>query len=166
MNEMDRTEYGWHEEMGIPLFEKIRADLKRAMLERNTPVRDAIKIIMGEFPKLIVPITLESGKKSSRLKKPAEITDDDLCGIIRGLVKSERTVLEYKNEASSVYLQILEAYLPVMADSETISAWIDKNVDFTRFKSPMQAMGLIMKHFGKRADGNVVKMILQKMAGS
>ncbi|MEA2060785.1 MAG: hypothetical protein U9P10_09835 [Thermodesulfobacteriota bacterium] len=36
-------------------------------------------------------------------------------------------------------------------------------MDFSNFKSPMQAMGSVMKHFGKLADGNQVKAILQKM---
>jgi hypothetical protein len=36
-------------------------------------------------------------------------------------------------------------------------------VDFSAIKSPMQAMGSVMKHFGKLADGNHVKAILQGM---
>jgi hypothetical protein len=36
-------------------------------------------------------------------------------------------------------------------------------VDFSTIKSPMQAMGTVMKHFGKLADGNQVKGILQGM---
>lgn len=151
--------------MGVPLLEKIKADLKQSMLGKDMEVRDALRIIMGEFPKLTVPIILESGKKSSRLKTPAEITDEDLLGIIRGLVKSERTVLEYKKETSSPYLQVLESYLPAMASSEAIRAWITENVDFSQFKSPMQAMALVMKHFGRRADGNTVKGVLQEMSG-
>ena len=64
------------------------------MLEKNEQVRNTLRLIMAEFPKLTVPLTLESGKKSTRLKKPDEITDDDVIGIIRGLSKSEQTVLE------------------------------------------------------------------------
>ena len=51
-----------------------------------------------------------------------------------------------------------------MAGREEISAWIEANIDFSQFKSPMQAMGPIMKHFGKQADGSQVKEILQQMA--
>ena len=47
-----------------------------------------------------------------------------------------------------------------MADSDEISQWIHENIDFSNFKTPVQAMGSVMKHFGKRADGNMVKDIL------
>ena len=116
--------------------------------------------VMGEFPSLTLPIVLESGKKTTRLKKGEEITDDDIQNIIRRLVKSENIMLEIKKEASSAYLQILESYLPQMASPSEIKEWINKNIDFSEFKSPMQAMGTIMKHFGKLVDGKIVKEIL------
>lgn len=50
-----------------------------------------------------------------------------------------------------------------MATDEEIITWINQNVDFSKFKNKMQAMGLIMKHFGATADGNTVKKILQKI---
>ncbi len=84
---------------------------------------------------------------------PEEITDEDIHNIIRKFVKSEKTVLELKKEASSDYLELLESYLPKMAATEEIEAWIKANIDFSAMKSPMQAMGAVMKHFGKLADG-------------
>ena len=166
MAENRSVEYGWNQDMDISLHGKIKADLKVAMLNKDTDVRNAIRVVMGEYPKLTVPITLESGKKTFRVKKSDEITDDDLLGIIRGLVKSEKTVLELQNQGASPYLELLESYLPKMATREEVGAWISQNIDFSQFKSPMQAMGTIMKHFGKLADGNMVKGILQEMSSS
>jgi hypothetical protein len=72
--------------------------------------------------------------------------------------------LEHKGEAAdSAFIEIVESYLPETASEAEISAWIRQNVDFSRFKNKMQAMGVIMKHFGAKADGNVVREILQKM---
>ena len=156
--------YGWNLDMGISLHDKIKLDLKKAMLQKQNHIRDAIRVIMGEYPKLTVPITLESGKKTFRVKKPEEITDDDLLGIISGLVKSEKIVLELQKKENSTYLQILESYLPKMAQRDEIRAWIHKNINFSDYKSPMQAMAPIMKHFGKRADGNMVKELLQELS--
>ena len=156
--------YGWDQEMPLSLLEKIREDLKTSLRNKDIAVKDALRLIMAEFPKLTVPITLESGKKTTRLKKPEEISDDDIIGIVLGLVKSEKTVLEAKQEDTSVYLQILEAYLPKMASREEIAEWIEENIDFSQFKNKMQAMGTIMKHFGKLADGATVKDILSKLA--
>ncbi len=163
--EENTSTYGWNASMGISLYNKIRQDMKTSMLKKDTAVRDTMRLIMGAFPEITVPITLESGKKSTRAKTPDEITDEDIHNIIRKFVKSERTVLEIKKEASSDYLELLESYLPKMATTEEIEAWIKGHVDFSTIKSPMQAMGQVMKHFGKQADGNQVKAILQGMTG-
>lgn len=159
----NKTRYGWDASMGISLHDKIRQDMKASMINKDTGVRDTMRLIMGAFPEITVPITLESGKKSTRAKKPEEITDEDIHNIIRKFVKSEKTVLEVKKESTSDYLELLESYLPKMATTEEIEAWIKENVDFSSLKSPMQAMGTVMKHFGKLADGNQVKAILQGM---
>ena len=161
----DNTDpYGWDASMGISLHDKIRQDMKTSMVNKDTQVRDTMRLIIGAFPDITVPITLESGKKSIRAKKPEEITDEDIHDIIRKFVKSEKTVLELKKETSSDYLALLESYLPKMVTTEEIEAWIKANVDFSTVKSPMQAMGTVMKHFGKLADGNQVKAILQGMS--
>lgn len=158
-----KNEYGWDPSMGISLYDKIRQDMKHAMVHKDNAVRDTMRLIMGSFPSLTVAITLENGKKTTRVKKPEEITDEDLMDIIRQFIKSEKTVLEYKKESTSDYLELLHRYLPKMATVEEIEQWIKDNVDFSAFKSPMQAMGTVMKHYGKLASGDAVKEILKRM---
>jgi hypothetical protein len=162
MSDTPNETYGWNPDMQTPLLGKLKADLKQSMLQKDVAARSTIRQIMAEFPKLTVPITLESGKKSTRLKTAEEITDDDIIGIIQGLAKSERMVLEAKQEETSEYLRTLQLYLPRMASREEIIAWIKDNIDFSEYKNKMQAMGTIMKHFGKQADGKMVNQILQK----
>jgi len=162
MTDRKKEGYGWSQDQPVSLLEKLKADLKKAMLNKDPEARSAIRLIMAEFPKLTIPLTLESGKKTTRLKKPEEITNDEIVGIIRGLVKSEHIMLEAKKEESSAYLEILETYLPKMVDRDEIVTWIKANVDFSQFNNKMQAMALIMKHFGKTADGKMVNQILQE----
>ncbi|MCG8473375.1 MAG: GatB/YqeY domain-containing protein [Desulfobacterales bacterium] len=163
MAENQKSSYGWSETSGVSLYNKIKEDLKTAMKKKDDGARDTFRLIMGEYPKLTVSITLESGKKTTRVKTPEEITDEDLQGIIRSLAKSEKVMMEAKGETSSAYYDLLQMYLPKMAESPEIKAWIEANVDFSALKSPMQAMGQVMKHFGKRADGNMVKQVLKEM---
>ncbi|MFO7749659.1 MAG: GatB/YqeY domain-containing protein [Desulfobacteraceae bacterium] len=160
----NRTEYGWDASMGVSLHSKIRQDMKTAMTKKDTAVRDTMRLIIGAFAGLTVSMTLESGKKTTRVKKGEEITDEDVLDIIRTFVKSEKTVLEAKKETSSDYLEILNLYLPKMATAEEIETWIRENVDLSQFKSPMQAMGTVMKHYGKRADGSRVKEVLKTIS--
>jgi len=162
MNDNKTQKYGWNQDMPTALIDKLKADLKQSMLSKDVEARSAIRQIMAEFPKLTVPITLESGIKTTRPKKSEEISNDDIIGIIQGLLKSERIVLEAKKEESSEYLSILETYLPKMATPQEIVAWIKENVDFSEYKNKMQAMGAIMKQFGKQADGKMINEILQK----
>ena len=162
---MSDKAYGWKAGSGISLYDKIRQDMKQAMISKYNGVRDTMRLIMGAFPDLTVPITLESGKKTTRVKKAEEITDDDILGIIRKFAKAELTVLEHKKESSSDYLELLNAYLPQMASQDEIREWIEENVDLSAYKSPMQATGTVMKHFGKLADGKLVQSVLKGMAG-
>ena len=154
--------YGWNPDMPLPLQDKLKEDLKLALRTRHDALKSTIRQIMSEFFKLTVPVVLEGGKKSTRPKKPEEITNDDIIGIVQGLIKSERIVLEAKKEADSEYLRILEAYLPRQASREEIVAWIRANIDFGQYANRMQAMGVIMKHFGKSADGRLVNQILKE----
>ena len=163
MSESTET-YGWNPDLPMSLQDKLKEDLKLALRSKHDSLKNTIRQIMSEFFKLTVPVTLEGGKKSTRPKKPEEITNDDIIGIIQGLIKSERIVLEAKKEQTSAYLQILEAYLPRQASREEIAAWIKANVDFGQYPNKMQAMGAIMKHFGKTADGKLVNQILKEWA--
>ena len=160
MAEKQESAYGWNEACGVSLHDKIKEDLKKAMKSKDDGARDTLRLIMGEYPKLTVAMTLESGKKTTRVKAPEEITNEDLQGIIRSLAKSEKVMMEAKKETASAYYDFLQAYLPKMAEADEILTWIDAHVDFSALKSPMQAMGQVMKHFGKRADGEMVKSIL------
>ena len=98
----------------------------------------------------------EFGRQSQK-----EISDPDVVKIIKKLVKAEKEVLEKSGQdGDNRFIQVAQAYLPRAATEDEIKAWISANIDLAAYKSKMQAMGPIMKHFGDRADGNQVKKIL------
>ena len=130
----------------MSLQKKIKSDLPLAMKARDDVKKDAIRVIMGEFGRL----------------EQKELTDDQVIGILKKLIKSERELLQKQGiSEDSDFITVVEAYMPTQATEDEIIAWIRENVDFSSFKNKIQAMGMIMKHFGARADGNVVKKILQ-----
>ena len=130
------------------LQSQMKRDLTAAIKAKDEKKKDALRVIIGEF---------------GRLDKK-ELLDDEIVKILKKLMKSEKEVLEQKGEsADSEFIKVIENYLPKMATEEEITAWIHQNIDFSQFKNKMQAMGLIMKHFGTTADGNFVKKIIQKM---
>ena len=130
------------------LQSQMKKDLSAAIKAKDDKKKDALRVILGEF---------------GRLDKK-ELSDDEIVMILKKLMKSEREVLEQKGEAAdSEFIKVIEHYLPKMATEEEIMVWIHQNIDFSQFKNKMQAMSLIMKHFGATADGNFVKNIIQKM---
>jgi hypothetical protein len=130
------------------LQNQMKKDLSAAIKAKDEKKKDALRVILGEF---------------GRLDKK-ELSDDEIVKILKKLMKTEKEVLEQKGEAAdSAFIKVIEKYLPKMATEEEITAWIQQNIDFSQFKNKMQAMGIIMKHFGAATDGNFVKKIIQKM---
>ncbi|MCK4839371.1 MAG: GatB/YqeY domain-containing protein [Desulfobulbaceae bacterium] len=129
------------------LQEKIRTDLKEAMLSKDTARVSTLRIIMGEFAR--------------QTKK--ELTDKEVQGVIRQLVKSEAEMLTISGAESSDYMEILESYLPKQPTEAEIRAWITDNINIGDFANKMQAMKPIMTNFGGAADGNLVRKILESL---
>jgi len=128
--------------------EKIKKDLVGAMKARDDDKKNTLRVIMGEFARM----------------ESKELSDDQVVKICKKLIKAEKEVLQKTGaEAGSRFIDIVAGYLPDMATTEDIHQWISENVDFSQFKNKMQAMGMIMKHFGSAADGNEVKKVLQNM---
>lgn len=130
------------------LQEQIKKDLAAAMKAKDEEKKNILRVIMGEF--------------SRQAQK--ELDDQETSRILKKLAKSEREVLSQSGAGeSNRFIEVVESYLPQMATTEEVEAWIRANIDFSQFKNKMQAMGPIMKHFGQRADGNMVKQVLQGM---
>ncbi len=133
----------------MSLQQQIKSELKDAMKAKDTARKDTIRIMMGEF--------------SRQPKK--ELSDPEVVAVIRKLIKSETELLEKSDQPvdNSEYISILDGYLPQQASEEDIKAWITGNIDFSSFGNKMQAMKPIMTEFAGRADGNMVKNILNSL---
>ena len=131
----------------MTLQQHIKQDLTSAMKAKDEETKNTLRVVMGEF-----------GRADKK-----ELSDDEVIKILKKLIKSEKETLEQQGvQAPSPFILIIEKYLPHMATEEEIVAWVNEHIDFSQFKSKIQAMGPIMKHFGSRADGNTVRSLLQK----
>ncbi|MEN8142470.1 MAG: GatB/YqeY domain-containing protein [Thermodesulfobacteriota bacterium] len=129
------------------LQEKIGSDLKESMKAKDEARTSALRVVLGEFQR--------------QAKK--ELSDQEVQGIIRKLVKSENELLAKSGGESSEYLKVLDGYLPKQPTEAEIREWIAENINMDDFKNKMQAMKQIMGNFGGAADGNVVKKILESL---
>lgn len=138
-----------YKETAMTIQEQIKKDLTIAIKSRDDKKKNALRVAMGEF-----------GRSDQK-----KLADDNVIKILKKLIKSEKEMLRQKGDPEpSPFIEIIDGYLPKMAGEVEITAWIRENIDFSQFKSKMQAMGPIMKHFGAQADGNTVKRILQDLA--
>lgn len=131
----------------MSLQQSITDDLKVSMKAKDSVRTGAIRILLGEFQRQPVK----------------ELNDEQVVGIIKKLIKSEKELLAASGGEDTGYIGVLEGYLPKQADEAEVRAWVDANIDFSQFGNKMQAMKPIMVHFGSSADGNMVKKILQSM---
>ena len=127
------------------LQQSITAELQASIKNRDTARTGAVRILIGEFQR----------------QPEKKLSDEQVVGIIKKLVKSERELLAASGQNTSEFIDVMEGYLPQQASEDEIREWIQENVDFSIFNNKMQAMKPIMAHFGSSADGNVVKNILQ-----
>jgi len=133
----------------MSLQEQITAELRKSMKQRDTSRTQAIRILIGEFQR----------------QPEKELTDQQVTGIIRKLIKSEKELLAASGAKDSGFIEVLEGYLPQQAGEDEIRTWIGENIDFSKFNNKMQAMKPIMAHFAGQTDGNTVKNILQTFDG-
>ncbi len=129
------------------LQETISSQLKSSMKAKDTVRTGAIRVLIGEFQR----------------QPEKELQDDQVVGIIKKLIKSERETLAAAKQEDTGFIQVLEEFLPRQAGEEEIRQWIRANIDFSTLNNTMQAMRPIMAHFGSSADGNTVKKILHEM---
>ena len=126
----------------------LRHDIKVSIRQRDSASTEALKVILGELQR----------------SPTKEISHDAEIKILKKLEKNEEEMLERTGVTEpSLYLKLVRMYLPQMADSSEIECWIKERIDFSTLKNPMQAVGIVMKEFGARADGKLVKELVQEM---
>ena len=136
----------------MTLQETLQQDLREAIKNREDEKRDALKVVISELQ-----------RQASKI-----LADDVVLRVLKKLEKSELELLEVMGDKEAMYvgtpfLKVLRTYIPQLATDAEIMEWIKENVDFSKFKNKMQAVGIVIKHVGATADGDRVKAIVQGM---
>ena len=126
------------------LKEQLKLKLNESIKSVNNDVKSYLRIILGEMDRMT--------------KEP---TDDDVLKILKNLKKLECEMLEHSGKTTSSFLEFIDSYLPKQITADDIKVWLAANVDFSKLKNKMQAVGLVVKQFGQAADGNLVKEVVQ-----
>ncbi len=148
----------------MSLHKQIKDGIKDAMLKKDTLRLTVLRNISAVFTNEML---------AKKITTP-EMSDDDAITIIRRLVKQRKDSIEQftkgnridlvKNEEAE--MKILEAFLPQMMNKEEIEKVVKAKVAEagTIDKAKLgQFMGGIMKELKGKADGMLVKQILEEL---
>lgn len=146
----------------MSLHKQIKDGIKDAMLKKDTLRLTVLRNISSVFTNEMI---------AKKITAP-EISDEDAITIIRRLVKQRKDSIDQftkgnrmdlvKNEEAE--MKILETFLPQMMSREEIEKIVKAKIEAagTVDKSKLgQFMGGIMKELKGKADGMLVKEILE-----
>ena len=141
----------------IMLVQDITHDLTQAMKAREEPRLSTLRMLKAELQKL----QADKGRG-------VEITDDDVHGVIRRLIKQRKDAAEqYRSggaedraEAELSEVKILEPYLPKQLGDEQLDAVIAESANEIGSSTPKdmgKLMKAVMPKLKGQADGSRVK---------
>ena len=146
----------------MTLEEKINADLKQAMLNKDEAGLRAIRAI-------------KSAILLSKTEKDAKELDNDLeIKLLQKLVKQRKDALEiYEKEhrddlaqKESEEILVIERYLPTQMSLEEIKAILKNIIAETGAKTPQdmgKVMGIASKQLAGKSDGKTISAVVKEL---
>jgi len=133
----------------LSLHDRLSNDLKQAMKDRDTELRDTIRFVL-------------SAVKNVEIDKRAPLTADEEIALLRTQAKQRQDSIEQFRaggrdelaDRETAQLAILERYLPQQMNDEELAEFVRSGVDEVGASGPKE-MGKVMGILSKRADGRV-----------
>jgi len=146
------------------MYEKIRGEIKQAMRDKNT-------LVLNTLRGLLSALTNESVAKGR--KPDQELNDEEILAVVKRLAKQRKDSIEQfqkggRNDLVEIEeneLEIIKKYLPEEVGEDEIRKIVEQKktelgiVDKTKIGI---LVGAVMKEFKGRADGGMVKRIVEE----
>jgi uncharacterized protein len=145
----------------MSLKEQIQADLKAAMKEKRELELQVLRM-------------LNSAIHNLEISKQAELTDEDVQGVVKKEVKSRKESIDSFKQAGreesaqkeAEEMKILEKYLPEMMSEEEVTKLIEEEIANNPEANQGQIIGAVMQKVGSQADGGMVSQIVRDKLSS
>ena len=149
----------------MTLQETIKGQIKEAMLAKDSVRLGVIKGLVAGFINELVAL--------KRMPQDA-LSDEEVLNVIRRAVKQRKDSIEqFTNggrpelaESEQAELKVLEAYLPQMMSEEDVMAFAKVKLAEAGAVDKSKAgmfMGTLMKDLKGKADGDVVKKVVDTL---
>jgi uncharacterized protein len=140
--------------------EKLNADLKEAMKNKNVVLRDVIRLITTAL-------------KNAEIEKMAPLTEQEEQAVLQKMAKQRRdSISAYQTggrddlvQAEQEELKVIESYLPQQMSEEEVRAVVQTtiaNSGVTDIKDIGKVMGPLMGQLRGKADGTIVQRIARE----
>lgn len=133
------------------LLERIEADLKKAMLEKDSVARDTLRMIKSEL------VTLENPDELAVLSRAVKSRRDSIKSYLEG----GRRDLADKEEAE---IAVIERYLPKQLGQEEARQVISGIIEELGLSSKKE-IGQVMKEIRARYPGQIDGKLASSIAG-
>lgn len=143
----------------MPILEKIDSDFKQAFKEKKQDAVSTLRLLMAAL-------------KNEKIKKMADLTDDDAIKIIKSEIKKRKEAIEAYEKAKRTdladkekrELEILNPYLPEQMDEGQIKSAVEKIIAAAPDKeNEGKLMGAVMTELKGKADGALVRKIVSEL---
>ena len=135
----------------MALLEKIDADLKKAMLERDVVTRDTLRMVKSEL------LTLDEPDEIAVLSRAVKSRRDS----IKSYVEGGRQDLADTEQAE---IEVIERYLPKQLSEDEARGAIAAIIDELGLSSKKE-LGTVMKEIKARYPGQVDGRLASSIAG-
>lgn len=123
--------------------DKIRRDLKEAMIARKTHVRDLLRVVIGEFNR--------EGKT---------VSDERAIAIMKKMIENA------KDQGNEIEVTILEAYLPQQMDKLELKRVLMNqimNMNSPTMKDMGSVMGWLKGNYAGQYDGKMASTLVREL---
>ena len=145
----------------MSLLETLRKDMITATKAGNTDVIQTLKMVLATI-------------KNIQIDSEKELTDTDIQKILRKETKKiEDSISQYSKmgredlvENEKKDLETIKKYLPELMSEEAIKKVVSMTIKKTGaqdIREMGKVMGIVMKELNGKADGNIVKNMVQEM---
>ncbi len=125
------------------LQDQIHSDLKRAMIEKNEPVKSLLRVIIGEFNR----------------EESKNLQDEKVISIIKKMVES----CKLTNNTNEVV--ILERYLPIQLNESQLSVVISSIITVNGYtiKDMGKIMSILKDKYAGQYDGKLASSLVKSL---
>ncbi len=144
----------------MEIREKILADIKAAMIAKNSVTLNTLRFLNAAIKNKEIEL------------RPEPVSADDIMGVIKKLVKQRKESIDQFTTAGrmdlvdqeTAELKVMEAYMPAQMTKEQIEAMVSEIVAATGAKT-IKDMGTVMKAAMEKsagqADGKLLSEIIK-----